>query len=124
MGVVVFVVVDFVWLGTVANGFYRRELGALLRQHEGALNPRLAPAALLYLLMALGLLVFALPRGGGSLVAVVAWSALFGVIGYGVYDLTNYSTMEGFPLAVTVVDMAWGGVLCGLTGAAMHLARA
>ena len=123
VGVVVFVVVDFVWLGTVANGFYRRELGDLLRQQGGALNPRIAPAALLYALVVLGLLVFALPKGAGSLFAVAAWSALFGVIGYGVYDLTNYATMEGFPLSVAAVDMVWGGLVCGLTGVAMHLVR-
>ena len=124
VGFVVFVLVDMVWLGLVAGGFYRRELGDLLRQEGGALNPRLAPAALLYALVVLGLALFALPKATtGSVLAVAAWSALFGVIGYGVYDLTNYSTLEGFPLTVVVVDMAWGGVVCGLTGAAMSLVR-
>ena len=30
-GFVVFVAVDVLWIGVVANGFYRRELGPLLR---------------------------------------------------------------------------------------------
>ena len=48
------------------------------------------------------------------------WCAMFGVIAYSVYDLTNYSTMKGFPLKVVVVDMLWGGVVCAAAGAAMH----
>jgi uncharacterized membrane protein len=49
------------------------------------------------------------------------WSAAFGVIAYSVYDLTNYATLQGFPLKVVVIDMIWGGIICGAAGAAMHL---
>ena len=52
----------------------------------------------------------------------VLWSAAFGVIAYSVYDLTNYATMQGFPLKVVVVDMIWGGVVCAAAGAAMYAA--
>jgi len=127
VGLVVFILVDMVWLGVVANGFYKRELGPLLRQHaNGNLDPRIWPAALLYALLVLGVALFALPRArAGAMGEAVLWSALFGVIAYSVYDLTNYSTMQGFPLKVVVVDMIWGGVICAAAGAAMHaVARA
>jgi len=120
VGLVVFILVDMVWLGVVANGFYKRELGPLLRQHaNGNLDPRILPAALLYALLVLGVALFALPRARAMGEAVL-WSALFGVIAYSVYDLTNYSTMQGFPLKVVVVDMIWGGVICAAAGAAMY----
>ena len=120
VGLVVFILVDMVWLGLVANGFYKRELGPLLRQHaNGNLDPRILPAALLYALLVLGVALFALPRARAMGEAVL-WSALFGVIAYSVYDLTNYSTMQGFPLKVVVVDMIWGGVICAAAGAAMY----
>jgi uncharacterized membrane protein len=32
---------------------------------------------------------------------------------YGLYDLTNYATLKGYTLEMTVVDMAWGTFLCG-----------
>lgn len=122
VGLVVFILVDMVWLGVVANGFYKRELGPLLRQHaNGNLDPRILPAALLYALLVLGVALFALPRARAMGEAVL-WSALFGVIAYSVYDLTNYSTMQGFPLKVVVVDMIWGGVICAAAGAAMYAA--
>lgn len=124
VGLAAFMVIDFLWLGVIANGFYRRELGPLLRTAGDRLDPRWVPALLLYASVVAGLMIFALPRvRGGGMVEAMAWSALFGVIGYGVYDLTNYSTMQGFPLKVAAVDMVWGGVVCGLTGAALWLVR-
>lgn len=124
VGVVTLVAVDLVWLGVVANGFYRRELGPLLRMRGENLDPRLVPAVLFYGVFVAGLILFALPRArGGSLLDAIGWSALFGVVAYSVYDLTNYATMQGFPLRVAVVDMAWGGVLCAVTGAAMWMVR-
>jgi uncharacterized membrane protein len=124
VGVVTFVALDFVWLGLVANGFYRRELGPLLRMNGDRLDPRLVPAILLYTMLVAGLIVFALPRARpGSMLDAALWSAAFGVIGYGVYDLTNYSTLQAFPLRVTAVDMAWGGVICAVTGAVVSMVR-
>lgn len=124
LGLVVFILMDAVWLGLVASGFYKRELGALLRQHpDGSLDPRYLPALLLYALIVLGLALFALPRArAGAIGEAALWCAVFGVIAYSVYDLTNYATVQGFSLQVVVVDMIWGGVVCAVTGAAMHAA--
>jgi uncharacterized membrane protein len=122
VGLAAFILVDAAWLGFIANGFYKRELGPLLRQHaNGNLDPRYLPAVLLYALIVLGLALFALPRArGGATGEAALWCGVFGVIAYSVYDLTNYSTMQGFPLKVVVVDMIWGGVVCAAAGAAMH----
>jgi uncharacterized membrane protein len=37
--------------------------------------------------------------------------ALFGLITYATYDLTNLATLKDWPLLVTAVDLAWGAVL-------------
>jgi uncharacterized membrane protein len=124
VGMVVFIAIDFLWIGVVANGFYRRQIGPLLRMDGDRMDPRLLPALLMYALVVAGLIVFALPRArSGSVLDAAMWSAAFGVIGYSVYDLTNYATLQGFPLRMVVVDMAWGGVVCALTGAALWMAR-
>ena len=39
--------------------------------------------------------------------------ALFGLITYATYDLTNLATLKNWPLVVTVVDLTWGMVLAG-----------
>jgi len=124
VGLTAFVALDFVWLGVVANGFYRRELAPILRMSGERMDPRLAPAVLFYGIFVMGLILFALPRArSGALAETMVWSGLFGMIAYSVYDLTNYATLAAFPLRVVVVDMAWGAVLSALTGAAMWLVR-
>jgi len=34
--------------------------------------------------------------------------AFFGLITYATYDLTNHATLKGWPLIVTLADLAWG----------------
>jgi len=38
------------------------------------------------------------------------FGALFGLITYATYDLTNLATLKNWSLAVTVVDLIWGTV--------------
>ena len=37
--------------------------------------------------------------------------ALFGLVAYGTYDLTNLATIKNWSLKVTIIDLIWGGVL-------------
>ncbi|HNR97256.1 MAG TPA: DUF2177 family protein [Anaerolineae bacterium] len=113
---VAFFAVDLVWLGVVARTFYRKYLGFLMAPSVNW------PAALIfYLLFVLGILVFAVLPGleAGSLNATIWRAALFGLIAYATYDLTNLATLKDWPLVVTIVDLAWGttvSVLVGLAG--------
>jgi uncharacterized membrane protein len=52
----------------------------------------------------------------------VAPGALLGLVAYGTYDLSNYSTLQGWPLALTAIDMAWGAVLSAVAALAGYLA--
>jgi uncharacterized membrane protein len=105
---VVFLGIDFVWLGLVAKKFYDKELSAFQR----TLN---LPVALLdYVLIVVGIVLFVLPKASGNQLHAFLWGALFGLIGYGVYDLTNLATLRDWTLRMTVVDMLWGATVCGL----------
>jgi uncharacterized membrane protein len=42
------------------------------------------------------------------------YGALFGLIAYATYDLTNLATIKDWPVIVTVVDLVWGMVVAGL----------
>ncbi|MEP7118142.1 MAG: DUF2177 family protein [Acidobacteriota bacterium] len=119
-GLATFLALDLVWIGVVANQFYKRELAGLARMDGDNFAIRLGPALVLYPLIILGLQVFALPRAAGEpLWASAAWGGLFGLIGYGVYDLTNYATLTNYTLRMTMVDMAWGAVLSAATATMM-----
>ena len=114
----VFFGIDMIWLGFVAKGFYRNNLGPLLRQDVNW------PAAIVfYLLYIGGILFFAtLPAlQKNSLQQAVVLGALFGFFAYATYDLTNLATLKGWPLHVAIVDIIWGIVLTSIVAAASFL---
>jgi uncharacterized membrane protein len=103
-----FFVIDMLWLGIVARIFYRKYLGFLMTP-----SPNWLAAIIFYLLFILGLLVFVVLPGlkDNSFTTTLLRAALFGLISYATYDLTNLATLKDWPLLVTVVDMTWGTVL-------------
>lgn len=107
-----FGVLDVIWLGFLMASFYRNQLAGIARLEDGHVSPMWTPALLVYALLSLGIVVFVVPRADTAGEAL-AFGALFGLIAFGVYDLTNYATLTAWPLVVTVVDLAWGAVACG-----------
>ena len=105
---VAFFAVDMVWLGLVARTFYRKYLGFLMTP-----SPNWLAAILFYLLFVVGVLVLAVLPGldAGSLKTTLLRGALFGLVAYATYDLTNLATIRDWPLVVTIVDLIWGTVL-------------
>ena len=100
-----FLLIDGIWLGVIAQGFYGRHLGYLLRP-----SPNWLAAILFYLLFVGALLLFVvLPASHHeSWKRALVCGAIFGLVTYATYDLTNLATIRDWPLVVTVVDLAWG----------------
>lgn len=112
---VVFFALDFLWLTVIGIGFYRAEIGDLLLE-----RPNLVPAALFYLFYVAGIAGFAvLPAINNQswLWALLAGVAL-GLLAYGTYDMTNLSTLKGWSLQISLIDLAWGGFLTGISALA------
>jgi uncharacterized membrane protein len=105
---IAFLAIDMVWLGLVARTFYRKHLGFLM-----AARPNWVAALVFYLLFIAGILVFVVLPGleTDSLKTTLLRAALFGLVAYATYDLTNLATLKNWPVLVTVVDLAWGMVL-------------
>jgi uncharacterized membrane protein len=114
----VFFLIDMVWLGLVARNFYKQQLHSLL-------SPQVnwTAALLFYFLYIAGILFFAVRPGleAGSFGKACLYGALFGFFTYMTYDLTNLATLRDWPLLVTVVDIAWGTVLCTLVSSGAYL---
>lgn len=100
--------IDMIWLGLVARSFYSRQLGSLMTP-----NINWIAAILFYLLFIFGLVYFVITPAveRGSWEHALMSGALFGIITYATYDLTNLATIRDWPLLVTIVDLAWGAVL-------------
>jgi uncharacterized membrane protein len=103
-----FLVLDAIWLGLVAKGFYSEHLGYLL-----APEPNWAAAAVFYLLFVAAIQVFVVQPGLDAPTAgpTLRRGAFFGLVTYATYDLTNLATVRDWPLIVTLVDLAWGAAL-------------
>ncbi len=103
---VLMIVLDAVWL-------YARAAtnGAMFAALQGSpLSIRWPAAALCYVVMIAGLWWFAV-RTATSVVGAATNGAALGALVYGVYDLTNYATLQRFPLSYALADWAWGTFL-------------
>ncbi len=111
----IFFAIDMAWLGLVAKNFYRSQVGFLMRSDINWLA-----AIIFYLLFIVGLVIFVITPAveKNSWVYAVLFGALFGLISYATYDLTNLATIKDWPLLVTIVDLAWGAVLAALVSTA------
>ena len=108
---------DYLWLGKIMQRFYLSELGPYARRRGDSIEPVYWAAGLVYLLIPLGVVLFALPRvnPAAPLLSSLGWGAIYGLVLYGVYDLTNMATLERWPLRMVLVDICWGIVLCATT---------
>lgn len=116
----IFLALDLFWLGLIMKDFYARELGDLARRQAGSLAPRWGAALLVYVLIPIGLVLFAAPHDGATWASAIGRAALFGLVLYGVYDLTNFAVLEKWTLRMTLADIAWGTTLCGILGTVMQ----
>ena len=105
---VLFLIIDFVWLSIAVKYIYKPALGSLLLN-----KPILSAALLFYFLYIFGLtFLILLPNLKDFQIFNAFWmGAIFGLVAYGTYDLTNLATIKGWSLKVTIIDLIWGGIL-------------
>ena len=114
----VFFAIDMIWLGLVARSFYRDNLGDLL-----APQVNWTAAIIFYLMFIAGMIVFVISPAveKSSLGYALLYGAMFGLITYATYDLTNLATLKFWPLKVVIVDIIWGMVLSASVSAVSYL---
>ena len=108
----VLLVLDLFWLLGPGRPLYISEIGGLLRS-----QPQLGASIAFYLLYAAGLTYFGVVPGvkASSAVLALGQGALFGLMAYATYDLTNLAVLNGFTFRIALIDLAWGTVLSGVT---------
>jgi len=116
---VAFFAIDMLWLGVIARGFYRKHLGFLM-----APTTNWVAAIIFYLLFIVGIVFFVVLPGleTQSLRVTLLRAALYGLITYATYGLTNLATLKDWPVLLTVVDITWGVVLSTLVSLAGYFA--
>jgi uncharacterized membrane protein len=118
VSLIIFLIIDLIWLEVVAKKLYRSQLGFLLKDNFNGLA-----AGGFYLVFIIGLNFFVLNKA----VATGSWQyalfvgMFFGLISYATYDMTNLATVKDWPVLITVVDISWGTMLCGLSSLFTYL---
>lgn len=115
---VIFFIIDLFWLGIVAKNIYRHYLGELMSP-----SVNWVAAIIFYLLFIFGLVFFVIMPAVdlNSLGRAILYGALFGLITYATYDLTNLATLKGWPIEITLIDLAWGTFLGASTSGLAYL---
>jgi uncharacterized membrane protein len=99
---------DFIWLNL--NKDYHKNL---FKSVQGSpLHIRIFPALLVYILIPLAVVFFAVNKAS-SLKDAGLRGALLGLAMYGLYDLTNLSTLSGWTYEMVLRDVSWGTLVCG-----------
>ena len=111
VSLLVFFAIDLLWLGVIAKNLYKEHLGHLMADQI-----RWGAAILFYCLYLGGLMIFvilpALKENNWS--HSIVYGALFGLICYATYDLTNLATLKEWPVKIVVYDLIWGAFISGI----------
>lgn len=116
----VFLVFDLFWLLVISKKMYQQFIGHLMGE------TRMGPALIFYFLYIVGVVFFVLLPGieKNSLSTILFSGALFGLICYGTYDLTNLATLKGWPVWMTVIDLCWGTFVTASTAGIVYAINA
>jgi len=103
--------VDFLFLGTIAKGFFASQVGDML----GEVRP--APAMLFYLLYVVGILIFVSGTPAATWQSSLLYGALFGLFCYATFELTSLSLLKHWTWPVVMVDVSWGAFVTAVSAA-------
>lgn len=108
IALVVFMVIDLIWLGFIAKDIYSKYLGYLMSDKVNWIA-----AVVFYLIFIGGILYFVIYPSllDQNITNLVIRAAFFGFITYATYDLTNLATIKDWPIQITIIDLIWGTTL-------------
>lgn len=97
---------DFIYLKLIGMQMFQQFLGSSLRK-----NILLVPGILVWILIVLGSYVFVYDHALKSITHAIIYGAFYGLVLYGVYELTNYSVLSSWNIKIVLIDLLWGVIL-------------
>ena len=114
--VIIFMIIDLVWLGILMWPVYDHFLGSFLQT-----PPNWPVAILFYVLFIIGMMVFSINEAleMKSVKFAIKKGALYGFFTYMTYELTNWAVIANWPAGIVPIDILWGTLLsasvCGIS---------
>lgn len=110
---VIFLALDMAWFALFGGKFYKSQLGPMMRDKIAW------PAALVFYaiyVVVLTILVVIPAHAAFDPGLAALHAGMIGLAAYGAYNLTNISTLKGWPLPLSYVDIMWGTFASAATG--------
>ena len=104
---IVLLVLDVLWVTLYMRNAYKKQAQDI----QGTqMKSRVYLGAIAYILMVVGLNMFVLPniRKGHELIDSLKYGATFGLVVYGIYDMTAAAVFKDWDLKLATVDIIWG----------------
>jgi uncharacterized membrane protein len=115
---IVMLIIDMIWL--TSRYKYHNDLFRSIQGSDPKI--RIIPAILIYVLIPIAVMVFAVLPSTEIETAALR-GAFLGFCMYGVYDLTNYATLTNYTLEMTIIDMLWGTFICAVGASTAYVLR-
>lgn len=105
LSIVVFLIIDSIWLLKVSPKLYKNNIGHLMAD-----KPQLWAALLFYLIFIAGLLALVLipALNNNNFAHAAIYGAVFGLVTYATFDLTSQAVFKDWPIKITIIDLVWG----------------
>ncbi|MCJ7636534.1 MAG: DUF2177 family protein [Nitrososphaeraceae archaeon] len=113
-----FVVFDLIWFSVSLPIIYAPAFTRI----QGSSPPffsKISGGIFAWVLLALGINIFVLSKSNTTFEAVIN-GLLFGFIVYGVYNGTNYATLEKYDMNIFFPDLIWGTLVSGAIAGIAH----
>lgn len=104
---VVLLVLDILWVTLYMSKAYKKQVQDI---QGSEMKGRIYLGVIAYILMVVGLNMFVLPniRKGHELIDSLKYGATFGLVVYGIYDMTAGTVLKDWDLKLATVDVIWG----------------
>jgi uncharacterized membrane protein len=106
---VFFFLIDLLWVGVLSKPIWN----AQIRKITGKDNEiRLLPAFIAYALLAFGLnyLAYSQVRSWKYMQDALFYGPVFGLVVYGIFNMTNMSIFEDYHFVTAIIDTTWGAI--------------
>lgn len=99
---------DFVWFSLMKN-FYISNLLNIIRIENGNFVPNIFSAIVAWCLLIIGHLIFIYPLiEKNNYLLSITFASTYGLIVYGIYNLTNHAILKKWPILIIIIDILWG----------------
>jgi len=107
---VILLILDGLWLKFYMGNKYKNQIFQI---QNSKMSVRPVFAVIAYTLMVIGLNLFVIPniRPSHKLYDSIKYGFLFGIVVYGIYDMTCATIFKDWDIKLALVDILWGGLV-------------